>query len=88
MSVAMRRRFVGNVFRWLKGYLQMEPDIRKKARTAALQEEIASIHLLNRLYWERADAATSDARAAYHCRLGRLEEIRAELDGSRLRQVA
>lgn len=71
-----------------EGYLLMKPDTQKKARIAALEKEIVSIHLVNRLYWERADAATSDARAAYYCRLDRLEEIRNELAGRRLRQVA
>ncbi len=57
----------------------MEPDTQKTAWIAALQEEMDGIHFVNSLYWERGEAATSEARAGYQRRQDRLEEIRAEL---------
>jgi hypothetical protein len=57
----------------------MEIDAKKKARIAALNEEMDGIHFVNSLYWQRGEAVTSRARAEYQRRLDRLEEIRAEL---------
>jgi hypothetical protein len=54
-------------------------DAEKKARIAALSEEMDGIHFVNSLYWQRGEAVTSQARANYQRRLDRLEEIRAEL---------
>lgn len=62
----------------------MEPDTKKKARIAALGEEMDGIHFLNSLYWRKGEAATSEARAAYQRRVDRVEEIRREL--AQLRQ--
>jgi RPA family protein len=57
----------------------MEIDAKKKARIAALSEEMERIHFVNSLYWQRGEAVTSEARAEYQRRLDRLQEIRAEL---------
>ena len=54
-------------------------DAEKKARIAALSEEMDGIHFVNSLYWQRGEAVTSEERAAHQRRQDRLEEIRAEL---------
>jgi chromosome segregation ATPase len=46
----------------------MEIDAKKKARIAALSEEIHGIHFVNSLYWSE-----------YQRRQDRLDEIRREL---------
>lgn len=56
----------------------MEPDAEKKARIAALNQEMDGIRFVNTL-WERSETATSKARAEYQRRLQRLEEIQREL---------
>ena len=62
----------------MRGAWVMEIDA-KKARIAALNEEMDGIHFVNSLYWQRGKAVTSEARAEYQRRQDRLEEIRAEL---------
>ena len=57
----------------------MEIDAQKRARIAALNEEIDGIHLVNSLYWRKGESQTTEERAAYGRRLDRLEEIRKEL---------
>jgi hypothetical protein len=52
--------------------------IPRKAMTAALCNEIHSIHFANQLFWNQK-AQSRDARYEYHLRQVRLEEIRAEL---------
>ena len=63
----------------MRGAWVMEIDAKKKARIAALNEEMDGIHFVNSLYWQRGKAVTSEARAEYQGRQDRLEEIRAEL---------
>jgi hypothetical protein len=58
----------------------MEIDAKKKARIAALKEEMDGIHFLNSAYWRAGKASTSEEKAEYQRRLDRLEEIRVELD--------
>jgi hypothetical protein len=50
----------------------------KKARIAALHEEIELIHQANELYWRDADPS-DEAKANHYRRQDRLEEIRSEL---------
>jgi hypothetical protein len=57
----------------------METKPKTRARVAILSEEMDGIHFTNALYWERGEAATLKARAAYERRQRRLEEIRNEL---------
>ena len=57
----------------------MEIDAKKKARIAALNEEMDGIHFVNSLYWRLGKANTSEERSEYQRRLDRLEEIRKEL---------
>jgi hypothetical protein len=57
----------------------MEIDAKKKARIAALGEEMDGIHFVNGLYWHRGKAATSEERAEYKRSLDRLDEIRGEI---------
>ena len=57
----------------------MEPDADKRARIAALNEEMDAIYFADRRYWERGQAVTSKERAEHQRRQDRLEEIRAEL---------
>lgn len=57
----------------------MEIDAKKKARIAALNEEMDGIHFLNSLYWRRGESQTTTERAEYRRRLDRLEEIRKEV---------
>jgi hypothetical protein len=52
--------------------------IPRKAMTAALCNEIHSIHFANRLFWNQK-GQSRDARYEYHFRQVRLEDIRAEL---------
>ena len=63
-----------------EGAWVMEIDATKKARIAALSEEMDRIHFVNSLYWERGDEVTAEARAEYQRRQERLEAIRKELD--------
>jgi hypothetical protein len=49
------------------------------ARVALLVEEIHAIHWANRAYWEQGNSQQLKARAAYHRRIERLQEIRSEL---------
>ncbi len=55
-------------------------EATRKARVAALYEEIHSIHHANRLFW-REKAHGHDAGVEYYRRQDRLEEIRCELGG-------
>lgn len=57
----------------------MESDSVVKAKIAALHEEMHAIHVANSLHWKQGEAVTVEARAEYHRRLNRLEEIRSEL---------
>ena len=57
----------------------MEIDATKKARIAALSEEMDRIHFVNSLYWQRGEAVTSEERAEHQRRRDRLEQVRAEL---------
>jgi len=57
----------------------MEIDAKKKARIAALGEEMDGIHFVNSLYWQRGEAVTSEERSEYKRRLDRLDEIRREI---------
>jgi hypothetical protein len=57
----------------------MEIDAKKKARVAALNEEMDGIHFVNNLYWQLGKGVTSKERAEHQRRQDRLEEIRAEL---------
>ncbi len=56
----------------------MESYAGRKARIARLSEEVHAIDRANNSYWEQGEAASPEARAEYHRRLDRLEEIRAE----------
>ena len=56
----------------------MDPEATKKARIAALQEEIDFIHHANELYWRHANPSDT-AKAEYYRRQDQLEEIRSEL---------
>jgi hypothetical protein len=56
----------------------MEADVTTRARIAALSEELDDIHRWNAVYWRRKDC-TREARAEYHWRLERLDEIRSDL---------
>jgi hypothetical protein len=56
----------------------MDPEATRKARIAALHEEIHFIHYTNELYWRQAKPSKT-AMAEYQLRLDRLEEIRGEL---------
>jgi hypothetical protein len=44
-----------------------------------LQEEMDAIHLANCWYWRQGQRQTMAAKASYHRRVDRLEEIRCEL---------
>jgi hypothetical protein len=65
--------------RCIEGASSMEPDADKRARIAALNEEMDAIYFADRRYWERGQAVTSKERAEYQGRQDRLEEIRKEL---------
>lgn len=56
----------------------MQSELERKARITALLEEVESIHVANRLYWQES-APGREANAAYQKRQDRLEEIRDEL---------
>jgi hypothetical protein len=56
----------------------VEADVTTRARIAALSEELDDIHRWNAVYWRRKNCAR-EARAEYHQRLERLDEIRSEL---------
>jgi hypothetical protein len=56
----------------------MDPEAKRKARIAALQEEIAFIHHANELYWRQAKPSDA-AKADHYRRQDRLDEIRSEL---------
>ena len=56
----------------------MDPEARRKARIAVLQEEIVAIHYANERYWRQANPSDT-AKADYYRRQDRLEEIRSEL---------
>jgi hypothetical protein len=58
----------------------MGSEATRKARVAALHEEIHSIHFANRLFW-REKAHSHGAGVEYYRRQDRLEEIRCELGG-------
>ncbi len=62
----------------------MEIDA-KKARIAALTEEMDAIHSANSAYWQRGEAVTSGERAEHQRRQDRLQEIRVAL--ARLRST-
>jgi hypothetical protein len=62
-----------------EGAWVMEIDATKKARIAALSEEMDRIHFVNSLYWQRGEAVTSEERAEHQRRRDRLEQVRAEL---------
>jgi hypothetical protein len=63
----------------MRGAWVMEIDAKKKARIAALSEEMDGMHFVNSLYWQRGEAVTSEERAEYQRRLDRLDEIRREI---------
>jgi hypothetical protein len=52
---------------------------KKKARIAALSEEIDAIHAADLLYWQAGKLQTRAERAEYQLRQERLEKIRREL---------
>jgi Rrf2 family protein len=52
----------------------------RKAGIAALNEEIESIHFANKQYWQQKDHSR-EARAEYHRRQDRLEELRKRTGG-------
>ena len=56
----------------------METDTPTKARITALSKELEAIYVADTAYWRQADH-TREARAEYHQRQERLEEIRNEL---------
>ena len=56
----------------------IEPEATRKARMAALSEEIDAIHYANELYWRQTNPSDL-AKAEYYRRQDRLEEIRSEL---------
>jgi hypothetical protein len=56
----------------------MDPEARRKARIAVLQEEIVVIHRANQLFWREANPSDA-AKTDYYRRQDRLEEIRSEL---------
>jgi len=56
----------------------MDSEATRKARIAALLEELDFIHYANELYWRQANPSDA-ARANYYRRQDRLEEIRNEL---------
>jgi hypothetical protein len=56
----------------------MDSEATRKARIAALQEEIEFIHYANGLYWRQAKPSDT-AKADHYRRQDRLEEIRSEL---------
>jgi hypothetical protein len=53
-------------------------ELDAKARIAALNDEMDSIHYTNLLYWQHKHP-TKEARAEYNFRNERLENIRTEL---------
>jgi uncharacterized membrane protein len=56
----------------------MEINAKKKARIAALTEEMDAIHSANRAYWKQSKPTVAE-RAEHQRRQDRLEEIRAAL---------
>jgi hypothetical protein len=56
----------------------MDPEAKRKARIAVLQEEIELIHHRNQRYWRQANPSDA-AKADYYRRQHRLDEIRSEL---------
>jgi hypothetical protein len=60
--------------------MEADSNSTKKARVAALTEELDAIHFANSRYWKRGRAVTGEERAEYQRRQDRLEEIRRELD--------
>jgi hypothetical protein len=56
----------------------MDPETTRKARIAALLEEMDFIHYANELYWRQTNPSVA-AKADYFRRQDRLEEIRSEL---------
>jgi hypothetical protein len=56
----------------------MDPEATRKARIAALQEEMDFIHYANELYWGQTNPSNT-AKTDYFRRQDRLEEIRSEL---------
>jgi hypothetical protein len=56
----------------------MDSEATRKARIAALLEELDFIHYANELYWRQANPSVA-AKADYFRRQDRLEEIRSEL---------
>jgi hypothetical protein len=56
----------------------MDSEATRKARIAALYEEIEFIHFANRLYWKQANPDDA-AKADYYRRQDRLEELRSKL---------
>jgi hypothetical protein len=65
----------------------VEPDLRTKARIAALSEKLGAIHYANRLYWNQGRSQTVAAKAEYQFRQDRLEVIRRELAMLRQRKA-
>ena len=51
----------------------------RKTRTAALNEEIHSIHHANKKFWDLGNAHTREDGIEYYRRQDRLEAIRCEL---------
>jgi hypothetical protein len=56
----------------------MDPEARRKARSAVLLGEIDVIHRANERYWREANLSDA-AEAGYFRRQDRLEKIRSEL---------
>ena len=56
----------------------MDPETTRKARIAALLEEMDFIHYANELYWRQTNPSVA-AKADHFRRQDRLEEIRSEL---------
>jgi hypothetical protein len=57
----------------------MQPDAKRKARIAALNEEMDAIHAANGAYWRAGKQHTRTEKAEYHFRQDRLDKIRSEL---------
>jgi hypothetical protein len=57
----------------------MKSSATSAAKITALRAELDAIHRANSLYWRDPAAQSRKARAKYHGRLDRLEEIRKEL---------
>jgi hypothetical protein len=59
-----------------RNFMKFAPTTR--VRLAALGKELDAIHFTNILYWKHGTANSREAKAGYHFRLDRVDEIREE----------